>query len=376
MAYKDTQQALGVAIAARVPVILWGAPGQGKTSVINDLARGTGCHLETILASIREPSDFAGLPVIIGDQACLVAPNWAKRIADVSASGGQSIVFFDEITTAPPSSQAALLRVSLDRVVGDLYLGDRVSVVAAANPPEIAANGWDLAAPMANRFVHLDWNLPAEVVRQGFTTGWPVTPVPQADPADVARMTVLTRLLVASFIGARPDYVTVLPKASSESGRAWPSPRSWDNLAALLGFAKAAHVSSEAERLLVLGCIGDAAGGEFLAYADAHDLPDPEEVLADPDSLVVPTRADRVYALGASVMAAVRMDRTDDRWRRVGNVIAQIAMQGQADVAVALASEWLKSDFRQGTNPDMNAIRTLTPILKQAGVLPSRDSGK
>ena len=59
-------EALGTAIAARVPVLLWGAPGTGKTSVVQALAVAAGLPSETVIASIREPSDFAGLPVVAG----------------------------------------------------------------------------------------------------------------------------------------------------------------------------------------------------------------------------------------------------------------------------------------------------------------------
>ena len=59
-------EALGVAVAARVPVLLWGAPGTGKTSVIRAMAEALGWPCETVIASIREPSDFAGLPVVGG----------------------------------------------------------------------------------------------------------------------------------------------------------------------------------------------------------------------------------------------------------------------------------------------------------------------
>jgi hypothetical protein len=57
-------EALGTAIAARVPVLLWGAPGTGKTSVIRAMDAAAGWPCETVIASIREPSDFAGLPIV------------------------------------------------------------------------------------------------------------------------------------------------------------------------------------------------------------------------------------------------------------------------------------------------------------------------
>ena len=138
--------ALAVAVAARVPVLLWGAPGTGKTSVIRAMADAAGLPCETVIASIREPSDFAGLPVVAGGAAephvTFAPPAWAVSLA----RAGTGLAFFDEISTAPPAVQAALLRVVLERTVGDLALPDAVSVVAAANPPEQAADGGDRKA--------------------------------------------------------------------------------------------------------------------------------------------------------------------------------------------------------------------------------------
>ncbi len=172
-------QALALAVAANVPVLLWGAPGTGKTTVVRQLAEEAGLPCETVIASIREPSDFAGLPVVAHDEGGgihvdFAPPSWARRLAQT----GRGLIFFDEISTAPPAVQAALLRVVLERTVGDLVLPPAVAVVAAANPPEQAASGWDLSAPLANRFCHLDWAVEGSSVAEGFSAGWPrpVTP--------------------------------------------------------------------------------------------------------------------------------------------------------------------------------------------------------
>ena len=69
------------------------------------------------------------------------APGLGWRLAEA----GRGLLFLDELSTAPPAVQAALLRVVLERVVGDLTLPDEVAVVAAANPPDQAADGWDLS---------------------------------------------------------------------------------------------------------------------------------------------------------------------------------------------------------------------------------------
>ena len=163
-------EALGVAVAARVPVLLWGAPGTGKTSVIRAMADAMALPCETVIASIREPSDFAGLPIVVGGEVRFAPPAWARRLAQA----GHGLLFLDELSTAPPAVQAALLRVVLERAVGDLTLPDEVAVVAAANPPEQAADGWDLSAPLANRLCHLDWRTDPRAVADGLAGGWPL----------------------------------------------------------------------------------------------------------------------------------------------------------------------------------------------------------
>ena len=169
-----TVTALGVAVAARVPVLLWGAPGTGKTSTIRAMAGQLGWPCETVIASIREPSDFAGLPVVVGDGVRFAPPGWAQRLA----AAGHGLLFLDELSTAPPAVQAALLRVVLERVVGDLELPEDVAVVAAANPPEQAADGWDLSAPLANRLCHLTWEIDPKAVAEGLAGGWAAPAVP------------------------------------------------------------------------------------------------------------------------------------------------------------------------------------------------------
>src|SRR6201999_702329 len=167
-------------------------------------AAAAGWPCETGISSIREPSDFAGLPVVAGlDGATRVEfapPRGATRLADA----GHGLVFFDEISTAPPAVQAALLRVVLERTVGDLTLPDEVAVVAAANPPEQAADGWDLSAPLANRFCHVDLPLHPRAVADGFVSGWP-TPAPPRLRADWLTDVPVSRSWIGGFLTVRPE---------------------------------------------------------------------------------------------------------------------------------------------------------------------------
>lgn len=368
--HVDNCTALAVGIVSGVPTLLWGPPGQGKTSIINAIARQYSLHLETIIAAIREPSDFAGLPIVdsVTKTVSLAAPSWAQRLVD--HEGGMA--FYDEISTAPPATQAALLRPILEGWVGDVKLPDGVRTVAAANPADIAAGGWDLAAPLANRFLHLNWTLEADVIRDGFSTGWGEVELPQPDPEKVDALFREAKILVGAFIGARPELATRLPDSSDEAGRAWPSPRSWEQVAKLYAFANACDprlVNSNVVQMLVTGSVGVAAAGEFIAYVAQMDLPDPEDLLNDPESFRAPSdRGNKMYAICASVYSAVANNLTPERWINCGTILAKIADGGGADIAFSTGQKW--TGIRPANAmPTSETVAALGPVLQELGRL-------
>lgn len=360
-----TTTALAVAVAARVPVLLWGAPGTGKSSVVNDLATAMGWPCEVVIASIREPSDFAGLPIVVDGQVHFAPPTWATSLAE----NGHGVLFLDEISTAPPAVQAALLRVVLERTVGDLQLPEDVVVIAAANPPDQAADGWDLSAPLANRFCHLDWTTDAAVVAQGFTAGFAPPTVPDLGldrPEALSRARTRSRAEVATFLLLRPSAVIGPPQDRAAAGRAWPSPRTWEMAADLLAATRITDVSSEVRTVLVSGCVGDGPGIEFLAWRAELDLPDPEHVLADPAGFELPERGDRAYAVLTSVAAAVAAEATVERWAAGWQVLGRAGEQAP-DIA-ALAARVLVSCRPEGAKTPPQAAAFL-PLLKDAGLV-------
>lgn len=312
----------GVGGRMGIPVLFRGAPGVGKTAIIRQAARELGLHVETIMASIREPADFLGLPIPVRDhvdvdhalqfmraggngveakvvndhvtfrQAGSVVyapPRWATRLADA----GDAVGFMDEISSCPPAIQAALLRVILEGCVGDLELPPTVRWVAAANPTDAAAGGWDLAAPLANRFAHLQWPVPAPEDWAAYMVGGGGdndakerqanrSAAQTAQAAKDGWEAHYPRAVgaVAAFVRARPNLFLQQPEPGNpKASEAWPSPRSWDMAVRAMTGARALGASDEVRETMIAACVGAPAAMEMLTYAVNLDLPDPADVL-------------------------------------------------------------------------------------------------
>lgn len=365
---SDETRALQTAISANQPVILWGMPGEGKTSTIEDLADAMGAHAEVLIGSQYEPSDIAGQPWVQDGQIEHLPPAWARRIAELDPNT-PSVLFFDELDKCPPAVQAACLRVIRERVVADTRLPENCSVVAAANPPELG--GWDLSAPMANRFIHLDWQLDSQTAIQGLSSGsWPRANRQEVEPEALAAATANWRGLVGAFLQTRPQLVRNMPTDETHQGRAWPSPRSWEMLIHAGAQAEASGQPPVVQSMIINGTIGQGAGAEFSSWRDSMDLPNPEDVLRDPASVEIPARSDKVMATATAVIAAVNANMNQERIDKSLAYLDRVCKAGRGDAALPAIRAYagiVLSGNAPWALPDEDKMKSIMQLLKDAG---------
>lgn len=366
--------------------LFWGPPGVGKTAAIESLAESLGIHVITIIASLREPSDFLGLPIPDGKGGfTYAAPAWARQANAVAAKGQLVLIFLDELSTSPPAVQAALLRVVNEGWVGELSLHPNVTFAAAANPPEIAAGGFDLTAPFSNRWIHLQWDAPSVIDwADGVLSDWASAGVQISETAaDVmARMEktyqadfARAKGLVTGFLRRSGQHLFAMPETgSNELGGAWASPRSWDMAIRALAGARANQLPEDEEDLLLQGTIGLGIAGELRAYQAEADLPDMEKLLDanDPEKIWVhnPMRPDLTQAVFDGCTALVtpkdakhRVKRAQALWMLFDGVV-----DDAADVAVSSARALVRAGLTAGGDA-RKIMRKMGPVLKAMGAL-------
>lgn len=322
------------AFRADIPTLLWGDPGVGKTAALLDFAESRKIHVEVLIGSTMDPTD---LGYLLPEKGALkiAPPPWASRLKGALDAGKDTLLFLDEFSCAPPSLQAALLRLVNERRVGDLDLGPPnstrkygVRIMAAANPPDQAAGGWDLAAAAANRWMHLNWSVDLSDWCTGMLTNWG-KPISDAERD--------ARVLVVGFVRAGGTARLIKPpKRGEPSSSAWPSPRTWDKVARLLSTINAdprAAMATEIALVGIEGLVGSGVAGEFSEWFTKSDLPDPEELLK---GAPLPTRGDILAMSLDGVVAAVLGDHPD-RINRIQKAI-EILTDVRPDVALVAVS--------------------------------------
>jgi hypothetical protein len=177
-----------------------------------------------------------------------------------------------------------------------------------------------------------------EVVVRGLGGVWPRATLPRLDPAELPGAVDLARRAVCGLLTTRPKLVHQLPSNEARRGGAWPSPRTWEMTLRLIAFATAAGVDRDVLSLLVRGTVGDGPGLELLASMDRMDLPDPEDVLADPLGAELPERGDLRQAVLDGVVAVVRNRPTRERWGAAWALLVRAMETGAPDLVVVPAS--------------------------------------
>ena len=129
-------------------VMIWGAPGIGKSHTVADVAKSAKIDLIDLRISQLAPTDLRGLPV--ADHEARTSRWYPPEFLPRSGSG---ILFLDELNMAPPAIQGIAQQLVLDRKVGSYTLPEGWHVWAAGNRSEDGASVFSMPSALQNRFI-------------------------------------------------------------------------------------------------------------------------------------------------------------------------------------------------------------------------------
>ena len=258
-----------IQIDAGDPVMLWGAPGVGKSDAVRQIAAATGRNLIDFRTNIREPVDMRGIPVPCEKTG---TTRWfvPDELPQVERDGERGILFLDEINTATQQMMAVCFGLVLDRQVGEYKLPAGWVIVAAGNRIADRAAAQRMPTALSNRFAHHH-----------------VTPDVEAW-ANWANKNDIAPELVA-FIRLRRELLHVMPKNGENS---FPTPRSWARC------SKYVKAPANHRLRLFASHVGDAYAAELDAFIELYrSLGDLADIIKNPHNAKVPTEPSARYAV-------------------------------------------------------------------------------
>jgi len=275
-------QALRVCAIARQPAFTWGSPGIGKSDLHAQLAESFKALLIDIRASQWDAVDTRGVPYVEnmltkGEKTTRWAIPSVFPSAELAAQYPYDFVFLDELNAAPPSVQAALYQLILNRRLGDYVLPENVVMFAAGNLETDRAVTHRMSTALAGRFTHF------ELV---------------VDPQAWERWALSSDVHIAciSYLRYRPENLHNWDAKSAS--KAQPTPRTWEKLSNLVKVVESEGVNGPVESALVAGTVGDFVGTEFTGFLRIYrTLPDPAAVIMSPATIAIPSDPATRYAL-------------------------------------------------------------------------------
>lgn len=281
------------------PLFVWGPPGIGKSDIVAEVAREQGRPLIDIRLPLMEPTDMRGIPYladvkIYDKDGNLVKDEVGVPITDKvfrwstpsdlpTDPNSRALVFFDEMSAAPPSVQAATYQIILNRKIGTYELPKDVVIVAAGNRVKDKGVAYNMPMPLANRFTHVTLDVSFD---------------------DWQEWAVLNRVHkdIVGYLSFQPNDLNQF-KPSGDS-YAFATPRSWYFASELLqetndnGDLVDTDLPTEVLGDLVKGTVGEGPGVKFMTYRkQAANLPAAKDILSGKVTKLNSKQIDIMYAL-------------------------------------------------------------------------------
>lgn len=278
---------LAKSIAARLPVLITGAPGIGKSDIIAQVCAMLGANLIISHPAVADPTDAKGLP-------------WAEKgakfatflpfgdLAQAMAATSLTVWLLDDLGQATPAVQASFMQLILARRVNGHVLPDCVVFIAATNRRTDRAGVAGILEPVKSRFATI-----VELVVD--TEEWCQWALQQSYiPPD----------LVAYHRFRQADNMLCQFNPSADLTNS-PLPRTWASVGKLIGL----DLSPDVEQAAIAGAVGEAAATDYLGFRRMYrQLPALQDIITSPKTALIPDNLAARYAVAVGVAALTTVD--------------------------------------------------------------------
>lgn len=310
------------------PLLIWGAPGIGKTQIVEGVAKKYDMDVEVVILS-QVPPDNLLLPSVDprtgkGDTIPAdflpvynsKAPDADELHAEVNRPGPDGkprggILFFDELSRAPKPNLNAALQIVEGRQIGKWKIGDEWIIVAAANREDDDDAMYNFSTAMGNRFAQV--NLVPDLEQ------WAEYQTGRLDK-ETGEM-IMDPAMIEFLRFNKELFHDLDPMVSPEI---FPSPRTWSKAAdAVAAKKKLAKLKGKELTMadiesIVAGLVGTSVARQYIAYLNLIRSIDPKtlkEVYNSPENAALPPKEKGDYKSDAAsaMMTAIILDKRGEK---------------------------------------------------------------
>ncbi|MDR1291062.1 MAG: MoxR family ATPase [Planctomycetaceae bacterium] len=223
-------------VAVVRPVFIWGAPGIGKSSLVEQFADELGLSCVSLLGSQLAPEDIIGVPQIIDGKSIFCPPR-------IIAQDKPYCLFLDELNACSQEVQKSFYSLIHDRRIGEYFLPNGSIVIGAGNRAQDNAIVKPMSSALINRMFHV------ELI---------------ASPRDWLEWAGANGIHqhILEYICLRPDHLWRQPPKTEEP---FSTPRSWHILSdALHSFGNT--INDKQLEILASGCLSPQHSVQFRAF--------------------------------------------------------------------------------------------------------------
>ena len=223
-------------IAPVRPVFIWGAPGIGKSSIVEKFAADMGLDCVSLLGSQLAPEDIIGVPQIIDGKSVFCPPR-------IIAREKPYCLFLDELNACSQEVQKAFYSLIHDRRIGEYHLPKGSIVIGAGNRAQDNAIVKPMSSALINRMFHVELT---------------------ASHRDWLEWAGANNIHphILEYIGIRPDHLWKQPPKTEEP---FSTPRSWHMLSDTLN-AYGENITEKQLEILTSGCLSPHHAVQFRAF--------------------------------------------------------------------------------------------------------------
>ncbi|MDR1061264.1 MAG: MoxR family ATPase [Clostridiales bacterium] len=223
-------------VATVRPVFIWGAPGIGKSSIVEQFAAEVGLPCVSLLGSQLAPEDIIGVPQILDGKSVFCPPRMIAR-------DEAYCLFLDELNACSQEVQKAFYSLIHDRRIGEYRLPKDSIVVGAGNRAQDNAIVKPMSSALVNRMFHVELT------------------ASHRDWLDWAGQNGIHHHII-EYIGLRPDHLWRQPPKTEEP---FSTPRSWHMLSDAL-HSYGDEIADKELEILACGCLSPHHAAQFRAF--------------------------------------------------------------------------------------------------------------